>query len=163
MLGKILPHIFTELCAPKFAWSLLLKILNTYFLKLFPSAATLPHYCVAVPASPVIPSATMVIQAGEWTTRWLKDNVGWFEMRDFENNAIGSLSQSVELRNRTNRGSFFLAPSKLQGWGWLRRKCCCHNRLFAIARAYHPSHQTRTGFWCWSTIVVELISAVQLS
>ncbi len=49
MLGKILPHIFTELCIPKFAWSLLLKILNTYSLKLFPYATPLPHHYVAVP------------------------------------------------------------------------------------------------------------------
>ncbi len=31
MLGKIWPHIFTELSIPKFAWSLLWKILHTYF------------------------------------------------------------------------------------------------------------------------------------
>ncbi len=52
MLGKILPHIFTELCIPKFAWSLLLKILNTYFHKLFPYAAPLLHHCIVAPPPP---------------------------------------------------------------------------------------------------------------
>ncbi len=47
-------------------------------------------------------------------------------------------------------------PSKLQGWGWLRWKCCCHNRPFAITRTYHPCTKLS-----WSTIVLELISTVQ--
>ncbi len=46
---KNLPHISTELCVPKFDRSLLLKILNTYFLKLCPYAACLPHHCFAAP------------------------------------------------------------------------------------------------------------------
>ncbi len=62
MLEKILPRTFMELCVPKFAWSVLLKIFNAYFLKLFPYTASLPHRCIAAPLSAIIPSATMIIQ-----------------------------------------------------------------------------------------------------
>ncbi len=52
ILGKVLPHIFTELCVSKFARSSLLKIFNSYFLKLFPYAAPLHHHCHAAPPPP---------------------------------------------------------------------------------------------------------------
>ncbi len=65
MLGKILPHTFMKLSVPKFAESLLLKLLNTYFLKLFSYTAPLPRHHVAVP-SPI------TLNAGEWRTPRLR-------------------------------------------------------------------------------------------
>ncbi len=60
MLGKILSHIFTELCVPKFAWSSLLKILNTSS-NYFPMQQPFLPLCCSFPC-PIIPSATMIIQ-----------------------------------------------------------------------------------------------------
>ncbi len=81
MLGKILPHIFTESCVPKFDWSLLLKILNTYVLKLFSYAAPLPHHCVAalLPRHPICHNGKS--RACEQRTKWIEDKVGTFEMQ----------------------------------------------------------------------------------
>ncbi len=65
--------------------------------------------------------------------------------------------------SHANHSAFFFAPSMLQRWGWLRRKCCYHNHPFAFTRAYRPSHQTWTCFQSCSTIVVELVPVVQFS
>ncbi len=92
MLGKILPHIFTELCVPKFAWSCLLKILNTYFLKLFPYAAPLPHHCGAAPPPrhPICHNGNS--SACERRTKWIEDKVGSFEIQP-ETNDITRLTR----------------------------------------------------------------------
>ncbi len=158
MLGKILPHIFTELCVSKFVWSLLLKILNTYFLKLFPygSISSPPLRCSC--PYPTIPSTTMVIQVrvsgeqGDYKIRlWFSDLVPYVAiLKTFHiKKGVKCIFCNFERiffwkPDKINKRLIFLQSSKLKNFPsasfrWLMRLYAYEITAFLIHRRMRPS------------------------
>ncbi len=122
--------IFSRNCARKFAWSLLLKILNTYFLKLFSYAPPLPHHSGAAPPPPHQPICRGdESSACEWKKRWLKDKVGSFET-DLESNwKVESFKQKAK--------RFLKAKSKSEKKNW---KAESQKRKFYLYHFFSSFH-----------------------